>query len=237
MKKNILIFLLLITIVSLFGCSEEVSITEYEKLILNLEDISFSVVEEDVGEDILQGQRKWLTINDEENISVYLYKNSEKMEEDASYIHEGGTSYTNGIKNVEISWVSYPHFFKKGNIIVLYVGENQEIINTLEEIIGLQFAGKTKEYLSDRRPMLMINGELYFDTNHESDINGRCGVIDGEISSTVGGSEIPTQDNQSNFGTGYEYQFIDENNIDIYMNKKWMRFEKEISDTWVSRDV
>lgn len=226
MKKNILILLLLIAILSLFGCSKKVSITEYEQLILNLEDVGFSVIEEDVGEDILQGQRKWLTINDEENISVYLYENSQKMEEDASYINEGGTSYTNDGKNVEISWVSYPHFYKKGNIIVLYVGENQEIINTLEVIIGLQFAGKSKEYLSDRRPMVMINGELYFDTNLESDFNGRCGVMDGKISSTVDGTEIPTQDNQSNFGTGYEYQFIDENNIDIYINEKWIRFEK-----------
>lgn len=226
MKKNILILLLLIAILSLFACSKKVSITEYEQLILNLEDVGFSVVVEDVGEDILQGQRKWLTINDEENISVYLYENSQKMEEDASYINEGGSSYTNGGKNVEISWVSYPHFYKKGNIIVLYVGENQEIINTLEVIIGLQFAGKSKEYLSDRRPMVMINGELYFDTNLESDFNGRCGVMDGKISSTVDGTEIPTQDNQSNFGTGYEYQFIDENNIDIYINEKWIRFEK-----------
>lgn len=228
MKKNILILLLLIAIVSLFGCSEQISFTEYDKLISNLKDVGFSVIEEDVGEDILQGQRKWLTINDEENMSVYLYENSQKMEEDATYIHEGGSSYTNGGKNVETSWVSYPHFYKKGNIIVLYVGENQEIISTLEEIIGLQFAGKPKEYLSDRRPMVMINGELYFDTNRESDINGRCGVMDGEISSTVDGFEIPTQDNQSNFGNGYEYQFIDENNIDIYMNEKWIRFEKGI---------
>jgi len=232
MKKSFLILLLLIGTVSLFGCSKEVPIIEYEKLVSNLENRGFLVVGEDVEEDILLGQRKWLTINDEENLSVYLYKTSEEMEEDASYIHEGGTSYSNGKNEVEISWISYPHFYKNGNIIVLYVGESQEIINALEEIVGLQFAGKPKEYLSDRRPIVMINGELYFDTNRESDINGRCGVMDGEISSTVDISEIPTQDNQSNFGDGYEYQFVDENSIDIFMNKKWMRFEKEISDIW-----
>lgn len=89
---------------------------------------------------------------------------------------------------------------------------------------------KTKEYLSDRRPMVMISGELYFDTNRESDINGRCGVMDGKISSTVDASKIPTQDNQSNFGEGYEYQYVDEDSIDIYMNEKWIRFEKETKD-------
>jgi hypothetical protein len=76
--------------------------------------------------------------------------------------------------------------------------------------------------------MVMVNGEIYLDTGKESDINGRCGVMDGEITSTVDGSEIPIEDNQSNFGEGYEYQFVDENNIDVYMNEKWIRFEKEI---------
>jgi len=33
----------------------------------------------------------------------------------------------------------------------------------------------------DRRPMVMVNGEIYLDTGKESDINGRCGVMDGEI--------------------------------------------------------
>ena len=232
MKKSFLILILLIVTVSLFGCSKDASITDYEKLVSNFKDLGFLIAEEDVGKDILQGQRKWLIINDEENLSVYLYKTNKEMEEDASYIDEGGTSYTDGKKNVEISWISDPHFYKKGNIIVLYVGKNQEIINTLEEIIDLQFAGKPKQHLSDRRPMVMIKGELYLDTNREGDINPRCGVMDGEISSTVAACETPTQDNQSNFGDGYEYQFVGGNSIDILMNNKWIRFEKEILDAW-----
>lgn len=83
----------------------------------------------------------------------------------------------------------------------------------------------------DRRPMVMVNGEIYLDTGKESDINGRCGVMDGEITSTVDGSEIPKEDNQSNFGEGYEYQFVDKNSIDIFMNEKWIRFVKE-TDAW-----
>lgn len=232
MKKRFLILILLIGTISLFGCSKDASITEYGELVSNLKNLGFSVTEEDVDKDILQGQRKWLTINDEENLSVYLYKTSKEMEEDASYINEQGSSYTNGKDNAEISWVSDPHFYKEGNIIVLYVGNNQEVINKLEEIIGSQFAGASKKYLSDRRPMVMIDGELYFDTNRESDIKGRCGVMDGEISSMVDGSEIPTLDNQSNFGDGYKYQFVGGNSIDLFMNNKWIRFEKEILDTW-----
>lgn len=144
MKKIVLILLLFITTISLFGCSKQISDTAYNELITNLEKVDFNIIAEDVEEDILQGQRKWLTINENENITVYMYESSEKMEEDASYIHEEGTSYNNGKNATEISWVSYPHFFKKDNIIVLYVGEDLEIINALKEIIGLQFAGYTE---------------------------------------------------------------------------------------------
>ncbi len=144
MKKIVIFLLLILTTIFLFACSKQISDTAYEDLITNLEKMDFNIAAEDVEKDILQGQRKWLTINENENITVYLYESNEKMEEDASYIDKGGSSYTNGIKNVEISWVSYPHFFKKGNIIVLYVGENPEIINALEGLLGAQFAGYEK---------------------------------------------------------------------------------------------
>lgn len=76
-------------------------------------------------------------------------------------------------------------------------------------------------------PTVMVKDTLYYGTGHESDITGRCGVPDGQIMSTVDSSKTPTKDNQSNFGTGYEYQFVDEDSIDVYTNEKWMRFEKD----------
>ena len=79
--------------------------------------------------------------------------------------------------------------------------------------------------LYDLIPMVRIDGRLYLDTGKESDITGRCGVMDGQITSTVEPFEKPTKDDQSNFGVGYEYQFINDNSIDIYMNDKWIRFE------------
>ncbi len=80
----------------------------------------------------------------------------------------------------------------------------------------------------DLIPMVMIDGKLYLDTGQESTAEGRCGVMDGEIISEVDGSEEPTEDNQSNFGTGYEYQFgAMEGTVEIYMNGKWWIFAAE----------
>lgn len=80
----------------------------------------------------------------------------------------------------------------------------------------------------DLVPMVMVKGELYLDTGIESAMKERCGVMDGEITSKVDGSKQPTEDNQSNFGTGYGYQYgSQEGTIEIYMNEKWWIFATE----------
>ena len=80
----------------------------------------------------------------------------------------------------------------------------------------------------DLVPMVMVNGTLYLDTGHESNIEARCGVMDGEITSQVDGSKQPTVDDQSNFGTGYGYQYgATEGTIELFMNGKWWIFATE----------
>ena len=77
----------------------------------------------------------------------------------------------------------------------------------------------------DRIPMVRVNNKLYYDTGRESTVSGRCGNMDGEITSTVDGTEIPMEDNQSNFGSGFGYQYGADDTIEIYMNDKWFVFE------------
>ncbi len=77
----------------------------------------------------------------------------------------------------------------------------------------------------DRIPMVRVDGKLYYDTGKESTVDWRCGNMDGEITSTVDGTEIPTEDNQSNFGSGFGYQYGADDTIEIYMNEKWFVFE------------
>ncbi len=77
----------------------------------------------------------------------------------------------------------------------------------------------------DRIPMVRVNGKLYYDTGKENTVGGRCGNMDGKITSTVDGTEIPTENNQSNFGSGFGYQYGTDDTIEIYMNEKWFIFE------------
>lgn len=143
MKKIVALFLLLMLMGIFVGCYKQVSLVHYEELRTILQEEGYQIVDEDGDESILQGQRKWVTLNGQEHLSVYLYASEEEMEKDASYVSPGGTSYTNGKKSAEVSWTSYPHFYKKGNMIVLYVGEDEGIMDLLKVHVSTQFAGYT----------------------------------------------------------------------------------------------
>ena len=79
---------------------------------------------------------------------------------------------------------------------------------------------------ADLPPLVMVDGQLYQDTGRESTLTGRCGVLDGEITSAVPSQEVPFEDNQSNFGTGFGYQIGPEpDTIEVYLNETWMVFE------------
>ncbi len=71
---------------------------------------------------------------------------------------------------------------------------------------------------------VMVDGELYFETGFISPLTGRCGVLDGTITSTVTENRLPTVNNQSNFGLDYGYQKVGDGNIELIIDDKWMIF-------------
>ena len=103
-----------------------------------------------------------------------------------------------------------------------------ETIEAASEIETIDNELSLTEISGDRIPMVMVDGLLYYDTGKESMLEGRCGMMDGEITSSVDASEIPTEDNQSNFGTGFGYQYGINNSIDIQMEDgTWFVFQRE----------
>ena len=115
-----------------------------------------------------------------------------------------------------------------GNVIEIeYSGEILESYPAqIADVYGIKLIREAETW--DLIPMVMVNGTLYLDTGHESTIEARCGVMDGEITSQVDGSKQPTVDDQSNFGTGYGYQYgATEGTIELFMNGKWWIFATE----------
>ena len=117
-----------------------------------------------------------------------------------------------------------------GDVIEIFYGG--EIMETypakLQDVFSIRIVSETKEGQWDLVPMVMVDGKLYLDTGKESSVKARCGMMDGEITSSVDGTQKPTQDGESNFGTGYGYQYgSQEGTIEIYMNEKWWVFATE----------
>lgn len=108
-------------------------------------------------------------------------------------------------------------------------------LSTEEEVetepsAGMQPESDTPREKVELPRMVMVDGMLYKDTGITSHVP-RCGVMDGEISSTVKVGEKPVEDNQSNFGNGYGYQRgVAEGRIEVYMDEKWQVFSKEEVD-------
>ena len=75
------------------------------------------------------------------------------------------------------------------------------------------------------KAMVMVDGQLYVDTG-EISTAGRCSVMDGNIDSLVPADQKPVQDNQSNFGKDYGFQFgMEEDTIEVYMEGEWRIFK------------
>lgn len=108
--------------------------------------------------------------------------------------------------------------------IIAFLLLNKEENITMTEPLVQETTAKVNPTREDVR-MVMIEGKLYYDTGSDSDITARCGVMDGQITSTVQSGEIPSENNQSNFGTEYGFQFVDENNVDVLINGHWVRFK------------
>lgn len=72
------------------------------------------------------------------DLQIFEYETAEAMEKDAAQVAPDGGS----IGTSMVMWMDTPHFYKIGRMIVLYLGNDQAILNTLNKVIGPQFAGR-----------------------------------------------------------------------------------------------
>ena len=72
-----------------------------------------------------------------EAVQVFEYGISSAAEANARRVSADGAT----IGTSKPSWMAPPHFFRRGKLIVLYVGRNQTIVDLLQKALGNQFAG------------------------------------------------------------------------------------------------
>ncbi len=73
-----------------------------------------------------------------EDVQVYEYDSQLEAEVEAATVSPSGSP----IGTYMVSWMLPPHFYQSGDLIVIYLGLNQDTLNLLEDILGPQFAGQ-----------------------------------------------------------------------------------------------
>jgi len=102
--------------------------------------LSAEGLEVQLGEEISQPfftvKGNLLHVNNE-TLRIFTYENSESATMEAGKISNDGES----IEGHALDWPAKPHFYASGRIIVLYLGEDIELMHFLEQILEPQFAG------------------------------------------------------------------------------------------------
>lgn len=138
MKIRILLLAITIALITglVAGCTNS-GVMDYSRLIDGLKKGESTVqTGGEISQPFFSVEGKIIKVNNED-VQVFEYKDESAMETEASQVSPNGSS----IGTTMLTWVSVPHFYKDGKIIVIYVGDNVTITGALKEVLGAQFAG------------------------------------------------------------------------------------------------
>lgn len=156
MKRMIALAEAICIVVSFSGCSKKtdvqiiseknpmqeskqanVEVKSTEEFIRSLEKSGYEVKAEKQDEKgFLTGTLTIVKVG-KEAVGVHEYGDNAQMEQDAGTIRADGSM----IGNTIYEFKSKPHFYKRGNIIASYIGEDKDMVKELERLLGKQFAG------------------------------------------------------------------------------------------------
>ncbi len=154
-----------------------------------------------------------LEVKDEMILAEPAEGSAECLSADKIYLHNKEGMELEAGDKIEIEY--------DGNLMETYPAQ-------IGEVYSIVIVEKAKnDTRHDKIPAVMVNGKLYCDTGKESTADARCGMMDGQITSSVDGDRWPAKDGESNFGTGFGYQYGENDTIEIFINEKWMVFEQK----------
>lgn len=117
-------------------------------VITALSDGGFVVTVTEEAPDFLRGERHRLLLNGQEQsgLTVYLYKDEAEAQREAGFLKPDGfgLEYVDrqGMGHgVAVEWIDEPHFFCCENLIVQYIGSDEDVLAILQSVCGEQVAG------------------------------------------------------------------------------------------------
>lgn len=92
---------------------------------------------EDVDQPFLAVKGKMIRVRGGD-VQVFQYRDTAATDAQAALISPDGAT----VGTTKLQWVGPPHFYKQGNLLVLYVGDDAQVLQALESVLGRQFAGR-----------------------------------------------------------------------------------------------
>ena len=71
------------------------------------------------------------------DLQLYTYASEAAAQQDAAKISPSGQ-----IEGVQISWMAQPHFYRRGNVLAIYVGTEPATLEALQRVLGAPIAVK-----------------------------------------------------------------------------------------------
>lgn len=111
--------------------------TTVQDLVAYLETEGYTVATgETMNEPVFGVNGTQLTLNGQQ-VQVFEFASEEAADEATADISGDGMT----IGTSQVDWVSEPHFYQDGNLVVLYVGTDDATLDALEDALGAQIAG------------------------------------------------------------------------------------------------
>ncbi|MCA9899351.1 MAG: hypothetical protein KC433_14260 [Anaerolineales bacterium] len=101
---------------------------------------------------------------DGQEVQLFAFPNEAEAATAAATIDASGST----VGTTMLSWLATPHFFKSGNLIVLYVGDTEAVIAALQGVLGSQIAGGSTAQ-SALPPVVEINTTETLLTNDQQE--------------------------------------------------------------------
>jgi hypothetical protein len=141
---------MLILVVLVIGCGlvayTQVTAFSYADLLAALRAQGAAVQEHGTASALtFQGAGHGLLVNGAD-VAAYAYGTALAAQYDSSRVSSDGATFRGGVgpfggRAVTIDWIAPPHHFRRGRVIVSYIGDDSAITTLLTGILGPQFAG------------------------------------------------------------------------------------------------
>ncbi|MCZ6634717.1 MAG: hypothetical protein O7G87_15035 [bacterium] len=155
-------------------------VSDYQSLIVRLQ-ISGATVETagEVSQPFFSVKGQAITVNGTA-VQVFEFADAAAAKAEALRVPQDGRSFD----TLMITWIGTPRFYAAGRVIILYVGDDKDVVDTLETVLSRPFAGGDRPVNGNPEPLPPIP------------IDPPGGKVDGQGSTTGFPTPIGITDGQ-----------------------------------------